>query len=69
MSNIYAPIPPLTVQESITPYMKVIVLNIGSFESTIVDEHNFGINDRSEISDFKDRYNIDEHVCFEVKIN
>jgi hypothetical protein len=53
----------------IQPYIKIIVIQISDFSSSIVDEHNFGINDRTEISDFKDMYNISGHVCIEVKID
>jgi len=50
-------------------YTKVIVLKVDSFESTIEDEHNFGINNTQEILDFMDSYNPKEYVCVKVNVD
>lgn len=53
---------------SSSTYTKVIVLHIDDFETTIVDEHNFGINDSIAIDDFKEQYNPKEFLCVTVNV-
>lgn len=49
-------------------YIKVIVIKLDPFESVIVDEANFGINERDRIELFKNKYNSKIYGCSEYVI-
>lgn len=48
--------PPAMITLEYDHFLKVIVLQIDDFESTIIDEHNFSLNDKSRILKFKQPY-------------
>jgi hypothetical protein len=50
------------------PYTKVIVVKIDDIESTIIDEHNFGLSDTTRIEEFKENYSEPDTVCLTVVV-
>lgn len=49
------------------PFVKYVVLKVDIFESEIIDEQNFGINEEFAIMQFKRKY-IGRDDCVIVKI-
>ena len=53
----------------IQPFVKYVVLKIDLFESEIIDEANFGINEKFNIMQFKRKYNRrDDCVIVEIEM-
>lgn len=50
------------ITQSPTPYIKIIVIKVGVFESEIVNEKHFGVNDSKEISEFYNNYRGNEYI-------
>lgn len=50
------------------PFVKYIVLKIDLFESEIIDEANFAIDDEFNIKKYKRKY-MDRDDCFIVKVD
>lgn len=55
------------IELEMKPFIKYIVLKVDLFESEIIDEINFGINEEYKILKFKEKY-IRRDDCILVKI-
>jgi hypothetical protein len=50
-----------------TPFIKIVVLKVDPiFESEVIDEHNFGLNDKEKIEAFKESYSSPIYHCTEI---
>lgn len=50
------------VIQSSTPFIKVIIIKVGVFESNIVDERHFGLNNSEEMSELYKQYIGNEYI-------
>lgn len=56
------------VELKLKSFVKCLVLKVGLFETEIIDECNFSINDEKRIDDFETKY-YDKEDCILVRIN
>lgn len=56
------------VELKLKPFVKCLVLKVGLFETEIIDEYNFSINDEKGINDFETKY-YDKEDCILVRID
>ncbi len=49
-------------------YIKVLVLNVSDFESTIVDEWNFQLGDESKIQQWINEHTDNDNICIRVEM-